>query len=196
MTITRLRVNVNKTEIRMNDFYTVTQYAKLLGKDPGNIRRQLINGALKGKKIGNQWVIPNDVEYPADKRIKSGDYHNWRQQIKLNSKHPEMIKRLREMCEKIGKIYKGDVTEILLYGSYARGMETDESDVDMALMLKTEQTQEQYELMTDVVVDYELDLGITLSIIPVKSNEFMEWKTTIPFYRNLEKEGIVLWKSA
>ena len=50
--------------------------------------------------------------------------------------------------------------------------------------------------MTDVVVDYELDLGITLSIISIEQNEFEKWKKTLPFYRNLAKEGIVLWKNA
>jgi len=46
-----------------------------------------------------------------------------------------------------------------------------------------------------VVVDYELDIGITLSIISIEKNEFKEWKNTLPFYKNLAKEGIVLWKN-
>ena len=49
--------------------------------------------------------------------------------------------------------------------------------------------------MTDIVVDYQLDLGITLSVILIEQRELMEWKTTLPFYKNVEKEGIVLWKS-
>lgn len=49
--------------------------------------------------------------------------------------------------------------------------------------------------MADVVVDYQLDLGITLSVIPIEQSEFKKWKTTLPFYKNVDKEGIVLWKS-
>ena len=100
------------------------------------------------------------------------------------------------MSESIGEIYAGAIAEIVLYGSYARGEETEESDIDMALILKKEQTEKQYDRMTEMVVDYELDLGITLSIIPIKEQEFTEWKTTLPFYKNVDKEGIVLWKSA
>ena len=93
------------------------------------------------------------------------------------------------------RIYANDIEEVVMYGSYARGQETDESDIDMAIVLKANQTDEQYDQLTDVVVDYELDIGITLSIISIEKNEFKEWKNTLPFYKNLAKEGIVLWKN-
>lgn len=66
----------------------------------------------------------------------------------------------------------------------------------MALVLTAVQTEEQYDRMTDIVVDYQLDLGITLSVISIEQREFMKWKAILPFYKNVEKEGIVLWKSA
>lgn len=179
----------------MSEYYTVSQYAKLSGKDPGNIRRMLIQGILKGEKVGNQWLLPKETVYPEDRRVKSGVYRNWRQRVKLNSKHPEMIKRLCEMSEIFGEIYGSSISEVILYGSYARGQESDKSDVDIALVLKKDQSEEQYDRMTDVIVDYQLDLGITLSVISIEQSEFMEWKTTLPFYKNIEKEGIVLWKS-
>ena len=180
----------------MIEYYTVSQYAKISGKDPGNIRRMLIKGIMEGEKVGNQWLIPKGVEYPEDRRVKNGDYRNWRQRVRLNSKHPEMIKKLYEMCEAFGEIYGNAIAEVVLYGSYARGQETDESDVDMALVLRANQTDEQYDRMTDLVVDYQLDLGITLSVISIEQKEYMEWKTILPFYKNVASEGIVLWKSA
>lgn len=180
----------------MSEYYTVSQYAKISGKDPGNIRRMLIKGTMKGEKIGNQWLIPKGVEYPEDRRVKSGDYHNWRQRVNFNSKHPEMSKKLYEMCEAFGKIYGSSIAEVILYGSYARGQESDESDVDMALVLRANQTEDQYDKMTDIVVDYQLDLGVTLSVISIEQSEFAEWKTTLPFYKSVDREGIVLWKSA
>lgn len=178
----------------MSEYYTVSQYAKISGKDPGNIRRMLINGTLNGEKTGSQWLIPKTIEYPTDRRVKSGNYRNWRQRVRLNSKHPEMIKKLCEMCKDIGEVYSDSIEEVVLYGSYARGQETDESDVDVALVLKENQTEEQYNKLTDIVVDYELDLGITLSVIPIDKSEYREWKSILPFYKSVEKEGIVLWK--
>lgn len=179
----------------MSEYYTVSQYAKISGKDPGNIRRMLSQGTMKGEKVGNQWLIPKDAEYPEDRRVKNGDYRNWRQRVKLNSKHPEMLKKLCEMCEAFGEIYGNVIAEVVLYGSYARGQESDESDVDLALILRANQTEDQYDRMIDVVVDYQLDLGITLSIIPIEQRAFMEWKTILPFYKSVESEGIVLWKN-
>ena len=179
----------------MSDFYTVSQYASISGKDPGNIRRMLIKGTLEGEKVGNQWLIPRNVIFPDDRRVKNGKYRNWRQRVKLNSKHPNLMKRLSQMCDEIGAIYQNGASEIVLYGSYARGQETEESDVDIAIVLTDNQTDEQYGRMTDVVVDYELELGITLSVISIEQREFIEWKTTLPFYKNIEKEGISLWKS-
>jgi len=178
----------------MSEYYTVSQYAKIFQKDPGNIRRMLIKGTMEGEKVGNQWLIPKGTEYPEDRRVKSGDYRNWRQRVKLNSKHPEVLKKLYEMCEAIGEIYGSTIAEVVLYGSYARGQESDESDIDMAIVLKAKQTEEQYDRMTDIVVDYQLDLGITLSVISIELREFMEWKKTLPLYKNVDKEGIVLWK--
>ena len=178
----------------MSDFYTVSQYAETFGKDPGNIRRMLIAGQLKGEKVGNQWLIPKNASYPEDRRVKKGEYHNWRQRLQFSKNHPDVHRKLSEMCENIGNIYQGSIQEILLYGSYSRGKETDESDIDIALMLEDNQTDEQYERLTDIVVDYELDIGITISIVPVNCREYAEWKAILPFYKNLQKEGIVLWK--
>ena len=179
----------------MNDFYTVSEYAKMFNKHTGNIRRMLARGTIKGEKIGNQWVIPRETEYPKDRRVKSGQYHNWRQKINLNNRHPELLRKLYKMSCDIAAIHEGKISSIVLYGSYAKGTESEESNVDIALFLKEEQTEKQYDILTDVTVDYELDLGITLSIVPIKQVEFTEWKSSIPFFKNIEKEGIVLWKT-
>ncbi|EOY7326523.1 TPA: hypothetical protein KO448_003812 [Clostridioides difficile] len=37
------------------------------------------NGRIKGvERIGRSWIIPLIAEKPADERIKSGKYVNWR----------------------------------------------------------------------------------------------------------------------
>ena len=186
--------NVKEGEC-MSDFYTVSQYAAIFGKDSGNIRRMLINGTLDGEKVGNQWLIPKTAKPVEDRRLKSGKYRNWRNKIRINSKHPKILKQLSEMCQEIGEIYNNSIEEIVLYGSYVRGQETSESDIDIAIILRLPQTDEQHEKMTDIVVDYELELGVTLSVISIEQDNFNEWKSTLPFYKNILKEGIPLWKN-
>lgn len=178
----------------MSEFYTVSQYAKEYGKDPGNIRRMLIKGLMEGEKVGSQWLIPKNVSYPGDRRVKSGEYKNWRQRVKLSGKHPELMKKLSEMSKEFADIHGANALEVVLYGSYARGQETSESDIDMAIILDGQQTEVQFDSTMDVVVDYQLELGVTLSVIAINQNEYAEWKATLPFYKNVDREGIVLWK--
>lgn len=180
----------------MNDFYTVSQYAKLLGKDPGNIRRMLIQGVLKGEKLGNQWVIPRDTEYPEDRRIKSGNYKNWRKRKQIWEGNRELMGNLVKMCSDLSKVYGSVLEKIVLYGSYARGEQTAESDVDIAVILSNPEDEHMHDAMTDIVVDYELEQGVTLSVVSIEYEQYQQWNRVLPFYMNIDKEGIVLWKSA
>ena len=179
----------------MKGFYTVSQYAAILGKDSGNIRRMLINGKLIGEKVGNQWLIPETAEISEDKRIKSGQYRNWRNKTRINKKYPGLLKQLTNMCIDIGKVYGDVIEEIILYGSYVRGQEVPESDIDIAVILRLPDTDELHRKMIDIVVDNELDLEITLSVITIEEDNLNEWKSTLPFYKNLLKEGISIWKN-
>lgn len=177
------------------EYLTVSQYAKKTGKDSGNIRRMLISGRLDGKKLGNQWVIPENALYPTDARVKSGQYRNWRKKPVIWYTHPELMKALMEMSEKISSVYEDVLDKIVIYGSYARGEETEESDIDIALILSGKETENMHDVMTDIVVDYELDQDKTLSVVTIEEDNFRIWRRTLPFYKNLDNEGIVLWKA-
>lgn len=180
----------------MSNFYSVSEFAVLTGKDPGNIRRLLIKGDIKGEKIGNQWIIPGDAIYPEDRRIRSGNFRNWRKRPDIWHAHPALISALQEMCKEICNSYENYLDKIVLYGSYARGEETDESDVDIALILKEGNTESMHDQMIDIVVDYEIECGVTLSVVPIEYEQYMKWNKVLPFYVNIDKEGIVLWKAA
>ncbi len=178
----------------MKSFYTVTEYAKITGKDSGNIRRMLIQGKLAGEKLGNQWIIPKDTVWPEDRRIKSGKYRNWRTKWNIYHNEPELMKSLNQMSKKIAAIYGNRIEKVVLYGSYARGEQTIDSDVDIALFLNDSSDENLHDYMTDIVVDYELDLGVTLSVVTLEMNNYQEWRNSLPFYQNIDKEGIIIWK--
>lgn len=67
-------------------YMSVSEYAALVGKDGGNIRRLIAAGRLPAVKVGNQWCIEADTPYPADRRVKTGAYKGWR---KESAKGPE-----------------------------------------------------------------------------------------------------------
>ena len=180
----------------MEDYYTVTEYAEVMGKDPGNIRRLLAYGRLIGEKKGRQWLIPKDAVYPEDGRLRSGNYRNWRRRPEIWHSHPQLIRSLLQMSAKLSIVYKESLVKVILYGSYARGEETDESDVDIALLLRSGSTAAMHDAMTDIVVECEMEQGVTLSVLPIEYDQYEDWGKTLPFYKNLDREGIILWKTA
>ena len=180
----------------MTNCYTVSEYAKIMNKDPGNIRRMLIKGIIKGEKLGKQWVIPAGTVYPEDGRIKTGKYGNWRKRSLVNQSNPGLMNALTQMSASLSKIYGSRLERVVLYGSYARGEQGTESDVDIAVIIKGNDDEITHNQMVDVVVEYELDLALTLSVVPVEYDNYMEWKNVLPFYKNMTKEGIVIWKAA
>lgn len=179
----------------MAGFLSVTEYADLHNKDKGNIRRLLAEGRLEGRKIGNQWVIPENAEYPEDKRKKSEKYCNRRQSAKLY-KNKEIMNVITDMIVSLCDIYGSQISEVILYGSYARGTQTDDSDIDIAIILSEKPSKETTDKMIECVAIHEIECGKVLSVIDINSEMFNKWKDTLPFYKNICKEGIVLWTAA
>jgi predicted nucleotidyltransferase len=90
----------------------------------------------------------------------------------------------------------GDVLEcVILYGSVAKGTQTDESDVDIALLVRN-YTADMHDRMIDFIIDLELEYGNVLSVVLIDSDNFKEWENVLPFYKNVKEEGIVLWNAA
>ncbi len=179
----------------MSDLISVTEYASRYHKDPGNIRRMIAAGRLEGYKVGRQWVIPESAPYPDDRRQTSGEYRNWRKRVRFNSnrslKH-EVDLLIDDLCA----IYMGKIDRIVLYGSYARGEQDPGSDVDIAVLLKTPASLSENKAMYECVSAHELNCGVVLSVVHIDKKQYSDWISTIPFYKNIEKEGIVLWKAA
>ena len=103
---------------------------------------------------------------------------------------------LRELVLGLLDIYGNLIDSVILYGSVARGTQTDESDVDIAIIMRPGATAEMHDRMLDMVVDLELAYDKVLSIIRIDHDRFKEWEATLPFYQNIRKEGVVLWPAA
>jgi len=109
---------------------------------------------------------------------------------------------MRDSFQNILGSYKIDVSNILeeklvkiiLYGSYARGDFHGDSDIDLLILVNA--TQDELHEYTDVIYDlaYDYDQKYDVEINPVvQSFEiYKHWKTTYPFFLNVEKEGIAV----
>lgn len=101
---------------------------------------------------------------------------------------------LEKLIPGLVRIFQGSITSIILYGSVARGTQTEESDIDISVLVGS-YTKEMHEQMTDLVVDLELEYDKVLSVLLIDYDKFTEWENVMPFYKNV-KEGIVLWPAA
>lgn len=99
---------------------------------------------------------------------------------------------LHEIFNKAEKLFGSDLLSAILYGSYARGDNDDESDVDIALIVNKNRDQlNEYNMkiariMTDLSLEYEV--LVSFSLIPI--DEFNQYKSVLPYYMNIENEGI------
>ena len=102
----------------------------------------------------------------------------------------------RELVDGILSFMREQVASIILYGSVARGTNTPDSDIDIALILRGKLNNETQSRLLDLIVDLNLKYDKFFSVADIDEESFMKWKDAMPFYGNVEKEGIVLWKAA
>lgn len=89
------------------------------------------------------------------------------------------------------QVYGDDIIEIYLYGSYARGDYDSESDIDFVAVVKGDRLDLQRKLkkMWELSADLGLENDVIISPTVIPYNEFTKYQNTLPYYRNIIKEG-------
>ena len=100
----------------------------------------------------------------------------------------ELYRELKRRLEDaFGKRLKG----VLIYGSEARGEASEDSDIDvMVLLVGPVRLWEDIRRGVDATYDLALELGRPIHPEPVDADEFE--KGEFALYRNVRREGIVL----
>ena len=90
-----------------------------------------------------------------------------------------------------------DVMKIILYGSQARGDNTEGSDIDILVVLDmpNEKIYPLKKLMWKRTNDISLDRDEVVSLVVSSSNEYSKMKNTL-FYKNVAKDGVELYGRA
>lgn len=101
---------------------------------------------------------------------------------------------LDEVVSEVTPIFNDKLESIILYGSYARGDQDDESDIDIALLVDLERIhlREYDKKIVTLMSELSLKYGILVSFASIPIREFNEYKDILPYYRNIDQEGVNL----
>lgn len=102
----------------------------------------------------------------------------------------------KEIINGLTSIFNEDIERIILYGSVARKEETPESDVDIAIIVKKKMDETNSKQFIAWAADLDLKFNKVFSIIDIQEDVMKKWGDVLPFYKNIKKEGIILWKAA
>ena len=101
-----------------------------------------------------------------------------------------------ELVAGLLKIVDEQLVSVILYGSVARGTASSESDIDVALLIKGSLSSVTENELSDFIVDMNLKYDKVFSVIDIDFANYKKWEHVTPFYKNVEQDGIVLWKAA
>ena len=102
---------------------------------------------------------------------------------------------LCELVEGIRQVMPDQIISIVLYGSVARGTATNESDIDIAIIVKDKLDSATEDALSDVIVDLNLKYDKVFSMVDIQDEELKRWGNVLPFFKNVAKDGVVLWKA-
>lgn len=82
---------------------------------------------------------------------------------------------------------------IILFGSYARGDNTQHSDIDLLILIdKTKLSREDEKKIKYPIYNIEFETGKIISPIVLSRNDWESRHRITPFYENITKEGVTL----
>ncbi len=100
-----------------------------------------------------------------------------------------MIDRIIDTLKKeLEKIYGSRLKKVFLYGSWARNEATEDSDIDIMLVLDGSVVPgREIDRIIDTLTDINLEYGVLISIYPVSLKDFTN--VSSPLLLNAHKEG-------
>jgi len=98
---------------------------------------------------------------------------------------------LSEVKQELKKLYKDDLIDIILYGSYARGDYNENSDVDLLVVLKSIETAgKETDKIVDAIYDISLKYNTLISVVPVSFDDYK--RINSPLLLNVRQEGVLV----
>ena len=104
---------------------------------------------------------------------------------------------LEKVVKTVNKEIPDVVSQIILYGSYARGDYSPESDLDIMLLMNCNHSDVSKfkNAVCKIASRIGLEDDIEISLTMQDKKTFMNRTAILPFYRNVLQEGVTLYES-
>ena len=104
------------------------------------------------------------------------------------------VKSYHGHFERSQTIMGSKLTKVIVYGSYARGDYNSSSDVDVMILVKMSDNEIKKieNQVYDLAFDIEMDTGVDISPIIKNEEQYEYWLDTLPFYKNIHEEGVIV----
>ena len=101
---------------------------------------------------------------------------------------------LSKYVNELEKIYGTYLKEVILYGSYARGDFSKDSDIDIMILLDLDDMliKNYRHEISGITYDFNMDYSIDIKPIAKSKEHFEQWVDVYPFYKNIKKDGMLL----
>ncbi len=106
---------------------------------------------------------------------------------------PVSIREIMKLyAQDIKALFGTHLKQIMVYGSYARGDYHENSDIDVMILTDIDENviSKYRDIASDCAFDYLMKYGVDISPVVKNADHFEHWKKTVPYYQNVEKEGI------
>ena len=103
---------------------------------------------------------------------------------------------VNELISGLTEIFQDKISRIILFGSVARNEATEESDVDIAIIITNEIDEERKDKFINWAAELDIRFNQVFSVVDIPEERMKKWGKILPFYKNIEEEGIVLWRAA
>lgn len=104
----------------------------------------------------------------------------------MNSQIKDLLSEVKSAIE---ILYKDNLVDVILYGSYARKTYSEDSDIDLLIILKKMETiGKEIDRIVDAIYDIGLKHNTLISVVPVTYNDYLNIRS--PLILNIKKEGV------